>query len=179
MLNAYRESGSNDNPDKGKERKNKTWNTRKIIHMEFETDNDMEEQLKNDNDVKVEGKVRVRKKTVHYYEFSSEVEEGEHADLKKFKKTQDGHENPNKNDENDQALVSKERTLSNTGNDIFIGDSAATSHMTNKKTRVYDLTPIRGSVMIGNGESINCTHKRKLDVICKHRDDQEPERCGK
>ena len=24
--------------------------------------------------------------------------------------------------------------------------------------------------MIGNGQSINCTHKGKLDVICKHKD---------
>ena len=61
-------------------------------------------------------------------------------------------------------------TLSSIGNDIFIGDSAATSHMTNNKTGVYDLTPIRSSVMIGNGESISCTHKGKLDVICKHKD---------
>ena len=61
-------------------------------------------------------------------------------------------------------------TLSNIGNDIFIGDSDATSHMTNNKTGVYELTPIRGSVMIGNGESISCTHKGKLNVICKHRD---------
>ena len=37
-------------------------------------------------------------------------------------------------------------TLSSIGNDIFIGDSAATSHMTNNKTGVYDLIPIRGSV---------------------------------
>ena len=61
-------------------------------------------------------------------------------------------------------------TLSSIGNDIFIGDSAATSHMTNNKTGVYDLTPIKGSVMIGNGESISCTHKGKLDVISKHKD---------
>ena len=54
--------------------------------MEFETDDDVEEHLKNTNDVKVEGKVRVRKKTVHYYEFSSEDEEGEHGDLKKLRK---------------------------------------------------------------------------------------------
>ena len=54
--------------------------------------------------------------------------------------------------------------------DIIVGDSAATSHMTNNKTGVYDLTPIRGSVMIGNGESISSTHKGKLDVICKHKD---------
>ena len=56
------------------------------------------------------------------------------------------------------------------GSNIFIGDSAATSHMTNNKTGVYDLEPIRGSVIIGNGESISCTHKGKLDVICKHKD---------
>ena len=59
---------------------------RKIIHMEFETDDDVEEQSKNANDVKAEGKVRVRKKTVHYYEFSSEEEEGEHDDPKKLRK---------------------------------------------------------------------------------------------
>ena len=107
---------------------------------------------------------------VHYYEFSSENEEGEHADPKKVKKTQDDHENPRKNDKKDQVLVSNEMTLSNIGNDIFIGDSGATSHMTNNKTGVYELTPIRGSAMIGNGKTISCTHKGKLDVICKHRD---------
>ena len=72
--------------------------------------------------------------------------------------------------ENDKALVTKEMTLSNIGNDMFIGDSAPTSHMTNNKTGVCDLTPIRVSVMIGNGESISCTHKGKFDVICNHRD---------
>ena len=46
------------------------------------------------------------------------------------------------------ALVTKEMTLSNIGNDIFIGDSVATSHMTNNKTGVYELTQIRDSVMI-------------------------------
>ena len=61
--------------------------------------------------------------------------------------------------------------LSNIGNNIFLGDSAVTSHMTNNKTGVNNLTPIRGSVMIGNGESISCAHKGKLDVICKHRDE--------
>ena len=169
-LKAYGESGRDDNQEKGKEWKNKTKNMRIIIHMEFKTDDDVAEQSKNTNDVKVEGKVRVRKMMVHYYEFSSKEEDGEHANLKNFKKTQDGHENPSKNYENDQALVSNEMTLSSIGNDIFLGDSAATSHMTNNKTGVYDLTPIRGSVMIGNGESSSCTHKGKLDVICKHRD---------
>ena len=35
---------------------------------------------------------------------------------------------------------------------------------------VYSLIPINGSVMIGNGQSIICTHNGKLDVICKHKD---------
>ena len=32
------------------------------------------------------------------------------------------------------------------------------------------MVPINGSVMIGNGQSISCTHKGKLDAICKHKD---------
>ena len=71
---------------------------------------------------------------------------------------------------NEKALVTKEMTLFNFGKNIFIGDSAATSHMTSNKTGVYNLPPIKGSVMVGNGQSIICTHKRKLDVICKHND---------
>ena len=59
---------------------------KKIIHMEFDMDDDVEEQPKNANDVKSEGKVRVRKMTVHYYEFSSEDKEGEHANPKKLRK---------------------------------------------------------------------------------------------
>ena len=54
--------------------------------------------------------------------------------------------------------------LSHLGKNIFIGDSAATSHMTSSKMGVYNLVPINGSVMIGNGKSISCTHKGKLDV---------------
>ena len=56
-LNAYGESGRDDNPEKSKEWKKKTKNMQKIIHMEFETDDDVEEQSKNANDVKAEGKV--------------------------------------------------------------------------------------------------------------------------
>ena len=54
--------------------------------MEFKSDDDMAEQSKNANDAKTEGKVPVIKKTVHYYVFSSEEEEGEHADPKKIRK---------------------------------------------------------------------------------------------
>ena len=60
--------------------------------------------------------------------------------------------------------------LSNLGKNIFIGDSAATSQMTRIKMEVYNLVPINRSVMIRNGQSISCTHKQKLDVICKHKD---------
>ena len=78
---------------------------------------------------------------------------------------------PKKKGKNEKALVTKEMALSNLGKNIFIGDSAATSHMTSNKLGVYNLVPINGSVMIGNGQSISCTHKGKLDVICKHKDE--------
>ena len=64
----------------------------------------------------------------------------------------------------------KEMGLAYLGKNLFMGDSAATSHMTSRKLGVYDLVPINGSVMIGNGKSISCTHKGKLHVICKHKD---------
>ena len=170
QLNAYEESDREEDLKKAREAKKNIWSTRKIIHMEFESDDDVDEQMKNSSNVKIEGKVRDKKEITHYYEFSSDEEEGKCADPKKVQKTQEGHENQVKNDENDQALVSNEMTLSSIGKDIFIGDSAATSHMTNNRTGVYDLVPIRCSVMIGNGECMSCTHKDKLDVICKHRD---------
>ena len=43
--------------------------------------------------------------------------------------------------------------LSHLGKNIFIGDSAATSHMTSNRMGVYDLVSIKGSVMIGNGKA--------------------------
>ena len=82
----YGESERDAKMEKGKERKTNTWRTRKIIHMEFESDDDVAEQSKNANNTKTEGKVQVTKKTVHYYEFSSKEEEGEHADLEKSRK---------------------------------------------------------------------------------------------
>ena len=54
--------------------------------MEFESDDDVDVQVKNSSDAKVEGKVQVRKKTVHYYEISSDKEKGKHADPKKSRK---------------------------------------------------------------------------------------------
>ena len=170
QFNAYEESEREDNSTKANVAKKNTWRTRKIIRMEFDLDDDVDEQTKNTRNLKTEGKVQVKKKIIHYYEYSSDEEEVKRADPKKDQKTRKGHKNQDKNDENDQALVSNEMTLSSIRKNIFIGDSAARSHMTNNRTGVYDLVPIRGSVMIGNGESISCTHKGKLDVICKHRD---------
>ena len=46
--------------------------------MEFESDDDVDKQVKNSSDVKTERKVRVRKKILHYYEISSDEEEGKH-----------------------------------------------------------------------------------------------------
>ena len=45
---------------------------------------------------------------------------------------------------NEKALVTKEMALSNPGKNIFIGDSAATSHMTSNKMGVYNLVPKKG-----------------------------------
>ena len=56
-LKAYGESGRDDNLGRDKEQKKKTRNMRKIIHMEFNTDDDVVEQPKNANDVKAEGKL--------------------------------------------------------------------------------------------------------------------------
>ena len=63
-----------------------------------------------------------------------------------------------KNWEKEEALVTKEMALSNLVKNIFIGDSAAISHMTSNKMGVYSLVAINRSVMIGNGQRIICTH---------------------
>ena len=73
-------------PKKAKEHKKNTWRMRKIIHMEFKSDDDVDEQAKNSSDAKAEGKVQVRKKIVHYYEISSDKEEGKRADPQKLRK---------------------------------------------------------------------------------------------
>ena len=104
------------------------------------------------------------------YTNMDEEKEGKQANLLISKIKQYDHNIPRKIGENEKALVTKEMELSHLGKNIFIGDSAATSHMTNSKMGVYNLVPINGSVMIGNGKSISCTHKGKLDVICKHKD---------
>ena len=94
---------------------------------------------------------------------------GKQANPQESNITRYHHNIPRKKGENEKALVTKEMGLGYLGKNIFIGDSAATSHMMSRKLGVYDLVPINGSVMIGNGKSISCNHKGKLDVICKHK----------
>ena len=85
-LKDYGESGIDNNPGREKEWKKKTKKTKKVIHMEFDTDDNMEEQPKNANDGKAEGKVQVKKKMVNYYEFSSKDESGKQANPEKLRK---------------------------------------------------------------------------------------------
>ena len=58
---------------------------------------------------------------------------GEQAEQKKIEKPTNDHEIPRNQEKNEKALVTKEMTLSNLGNNIFVGDSAATSYMTSNK----------------------------------------------
>ena len=106
----------------------------------------------------------------HKYTKKDKNKEGKPADLQRLETTRYHHDMSRNMGENETALVTKEMGLNYLEKNIFIGDSAATSHMTNRKMGVYDLVPINGSVMIGNGKSISCTHKGKMDVICKHKD---------
>ena len=115
------------------------------------------------------GEARKNSKEYDYANMDLE-KEGKQADLQELNITRYRHDIPRKKGKNEKALVTKEMGLGFLEKNIFIGDSAATSHMTNRKLGVYHLVPINGSVMIGNGKSISCTHKGKMDVICKHKD---------
>ena len=119
------------------------------------------EESGSDNDniedsVKGENKKNSKEKD---YTNIDEKKEGKQADLLNKEKPENHHDIPRKKGKYEEALVTKEMALSNLGENIFIGDSAATSHMMSNKLGVYNLVPINGSVMIGNGQSISCTHK--------------------
>ena len=88
----------------------------------------------------------------HRYTKKDKKKEGKPADLQKLETTRYHHDMSRKMGENETAHVTKEMGLNYLEKNIFIGDSAATSHMTNRKMGVYDLVPINGSVMIGKWE---------------------------
>ena len=82
------------------------------------------------------------------------MQERKASQATKNEKPKKCHKIPRNVEEIEKALVTKEMALSTLGTNIFIGDSAATSHMTSNKMGVHNLIPINGSVMIGNGQSI-------------------------
>ena len=67
------------------------------------------------------------------YTKKDEEKEGKQADLLKSETTRYHHDIPRNKGQNDKALVTKEMGLNYLGKNIFIGDSAATSHMTSPK----------------------------------------------
>ena len=113
------------------------------IYEESGSENGVAEEIKREKNSKN------MKESTHTYIGS--YDSGEQAELQKIKKPKNGQEIPRHQEQNEKPLVTKEITLSNLGKNIFIGDSAATSHMTSNKMGVYNLTPIKGSAMTGNG----------------------------
>ena len=67
------------------------------------------------------------------YTNMDEEKEGKQANLLRLKITRYDHDTPRKKEENEKALAMKEMELSHLGKNIFIGDSAASSHMTSNK----------------------------------------------
>ena len=132
------------------------------FYGESGSENDNTEEIKREKNMKNTKEITSTK--------ISSYDSGEWAEQQKIEKPKNDHEIPRNQEKIKKALVTKEMTLSNLGKNILVGDSAATSHMTSNKMGVYNLTPMKGSVMIGNGQSIICTHKGKLDVTCKHKD---------
>ena len=124
------------------------------------------------------GEARKNSKEHDYTNMNLE-KEGKQADLQDLNITRYHHEISRKKGENEKALVTKEMGLGFLEKNIFIGDSAATSHMTNRKLGVYDLVPINGSVMIGNGKSISCTHRGKMVSYVNIKMDPWQEKLGK
>ena len=87
-LNDYGESGIENNQERKKEWKKVAKKMKEVIHIEFNTDDDKKVQIKNAKDRNTEGKVQIKKKMIHYYEFSSKDKSRNQAQLKKFEKTQ-------------------------------------------------------------------------------------------
>ena len=53
---------------------------------------------------------------------------------------------------------------------IWIGDSGASSHLTNDNQWMYQIQPIQGSVMVVNGHKIHLESRELLDVTFIQRD---------
>ena len=77
------------------------------------------------------------------YTNMDEKKEGKQADQLKKKITRYRHNIPRNKSDYENALVMKEMELSHLGKNIFIGDSAATSHMTSTEMGVYNMVRIK------------------------------------
>ena len=102
---------------------------------------------------------------------------GKQADLIEDEKPGYHHEIPRKKGKGESSGHQGNGPVIPGGN-IFIGDSAATSHMTSNKLGVYNLVPINRSVMIGNDQNISCTHKGNWMSSVNTRMNPWPEKLG-
>ena len=95
------------------------------VYKESGSDVDyIEDSLKGDN--------KKNSKEDNYTNMDEKKEEKQ-ADLLRSRITRYDHDIPRKMGENEKALVTNEMELSHLEKNIFIGDSAATSHMTSNK----------------------------------------------
>ncbi|KAL7572821.1 hypothetical protein ACA910_014675 [Epithemia clementina (nom. ined.)] len=67
-------------------------------------------------------------------------------------------------------VVKKNLNFDKLEHDIWLGDSGASSHMTNDSTGMYNMEEIKGGVVKGDGSGIAITHQGKLDVFIHQKD---------
>ena len=135
----YEEEGPK---DKMPAEKNRPFERPSIFNLSHVSE--LYEESGSENENNEENKKGENKKNMKEscYTNTNEHKKKEQAELPKDEKPKCHHKIPRKNEKNEKALVTKEMALSNLGKNIFIGDSAATSHMTSNKTGVYSLVPI-------------------------------------
>ena len=140
-MKLYDEEGPNNKKPAAENRpiEKPTPNNLNHIYKQYEesgSDNDnIEDSLKGEN--------KKNSKEENYTNMD-EKKEGKRADLLNMKKPRYHHDIPRKK-ENMRKLWSPRKWHCQTlGKNIFIGDSAATSHMTSNKLGVYNLVPING-----------------------------------
>ena len=135
LQNHGREMNEEEGPkDKRPVAKNRPLERPSLIYLNHGSKIYEESGSENDNAEEIErGKNMKNMKEIVYTNISS-YERGEWAKQQKIEKPKNDHKVPRNQEKNEKALVTKEMTLSSLGENIFMGDSAATSHMTcNKK----------------------------------------------
>ena len=103
------------------------------IYKESGSENDNAEEIEREKNMK-------NTKEIAYTKISS-YNSREQDEQQKIEKPKNHHKTPRNQEKDEKALVTTEMKLSNLGKNLFIGDSAATSHMMSNKMGVYNLTP--------------------------------------